>query len=129
MDAIRKSDGAAVGSWDPSDNCPSDVPGYRRALGCQPALRREQEQLEFEIGPHVVSGDAAVHPPAGEALDRDDEAALDSVMERAASLVDHRVALQLDQRLLDVGVDVAEQAGECVSPIICERAVPGARPW
>jgi hypothetical protein len=38
----------------------------------------------------------------------------DSVMERAASLVDHRVALQLDQRLLDVGVDVAEQAGECV---------------
>jgi hypothetical protein len=43
-----------------------------------------------------------------------DEAVFHGLLKGAAGLVDHRVALELDHRLFDVGVDVAEQAGEQV---------------
>jgi hypothetical protein len=50
----------------------------------------------------------------GEALDRVNELALHRVLERIAGFLNHCAPLYLDHRLLDVGVDTSEHAGEQV---------------
>src|SRR6201999_330686 len=78
------------------------------------ARSREEEQLDLEIRADVVAGDEVRHAAAGELLDGLDEAVLHRRLERAAVLRHHRCAFELDQRLLDFGVDAAEHAGEQV---------------
>jgi hypothetical protein len=58
--------------------------------------------------------DESHHVPPGQPLDLGDEAVLHRPLKDAARFVNQRLALELDHRLLDVGVDVAEHAREQV---------------
>ena len=75
----------------------------------------EEEQLELEVGPDVVGGHEPPHAPVRELLDGGDEAPLHGVLEDAARLVHGRLLLELDQGLLDLGVDAAEPADQHVA--------------
>jgi len=56
-----------------------------------------------------------------------DESLVHRVLEHAAVLAHHGAALEFDQGLLDVGVDVAEHIGQQVGALIRAFVVAGAR--
>src|SRR5450759_479636 len=71
----------------------------------------------------VAVGDERCDYAAGEVLDCVDELVLHGVLEGAAVVFDDGSSLELDHRLLDLGVDAAEHAGE---EVVAEHLCLGA---
>jgi hypothetical protein len=79
------------------------------------AVRLQDEELDLEVRADVAVGHERDHPAAREPLDGADELLLHGQLEGVAGLGDDRGALQLDHRLLHVGVDAAQHADEQVA--------------
>jgi len=79
------------------------------------ARRAEQEQLDLEIGADMAVGGEHQHLSGREPLDDLDAPMLHGVLKRVADVLDDEGALQLDHRLLDLGVHPAHHAGQELS--------------
>lgn len=75
-------------------------------------MRAEHEQLDLDIGTHMLIGDESEHIATGQPLHLLDELVLHRVLKGASGFLHDGRALQLDHRHLDLCVDTAQNTCE-----------------